>query len=737
METLMQSMDSLGRAPEFQDAVVQRAMSLYRQGQFNSADLLFATLAGERRLTPLVHHMRGLIARQLGFKAEARQQIREAIEADPTVAQAHANMGMLLFEEGQLPEALAAFAAALALESRSPGSHYGLAQVLAGMGCVDLAMAAQRDAIALEPDFVMAEIHLCALLTRVGRGGEALERLRAALKRHPDQPDLGTALVSCLLTTGDWSAAWTALERCWDDPRRTDPALAGYPRWRGEDLAGRTVLLQAERSDADTLMLCRYARLVKERAGRVIFRAPSSLAPLLQTVQGIDEVVVAGRPLPAFDLIAPALSLPAIFRSQPETVPAAVPYLRADIARIEAWRERLGPNALLTVGVSRTGGSGEEGPTAAGGRVDLSMLRPLFENPMVRFVDVDGEGGDSRLLAPDVERGDGALADKAGLIAALDLLITVDGTLAHLAGALGTPSWILLSAAADWRWLRDRADSPWYPRTRLFRQQTSGHWGDVIDRVGEVLRAVAAGEEPPAGSVTSPPPPLPPFPVLLDALFAEGARHQQAGDKARARQFYRRALAADPDHVNSLCNLAALELSQGHAGEARRLLQRAIGLAPASAPAGRVLADLSRTTGSNASAAALYRRVLGLSPRDAAAHAGLAMTLRGLQDYQGAMAHFQTAVEIDRGQSAEFFLELGQTLVALDRLDSAMVSLLHALDLDPDLLPGHCVLGQVHLKAGRYEAAAASFRHALAIDPHCAQARDGLDRAGVAAGGLS
>lgn len=727
----MQSVESLGRTPEFQDAVVQRAMSLYRQGQFNSADLLFATLTGEKRLKPLAHHMRGLIARHLGFKAEARAQIREALEADPTVASAHANLGTLLLEEGNLPEALAAFAAALALDPASSTSHYGLAQVLAGMGCVDLALAADRDAVALDADFLMAEVHLCTLLTRAGRGGEALERLRAALERSPGQPDLGNALAFCLLTIGDWPAAWAELERRWDDPRQSDPMLAGYSRWRGEAAAGRTLLLQAERDDADTLQFCRYAPLVRERAGWVIVRCPAELAPLLSTLEGVDEVVATGRPLPPFDLFAPLLSLPAIFRTQPEGVPARVPYLRADGQRADAWRHRL-PAEGLRVGLSWVG-HGENGETVAGGRLDLPMLRPLLACPGVRFVGLDGEVGDSRLMAFEFGGGERSLADKAALLSTLDLVITADGPLAHLAGALGKPTWILLPAGADWRWLRERADTPWYPRARLFRQRTSGHWDDVIARVGALLKTVAGGGEPPPEAEPEAPPPLPAESVLLDALFAEGTRHQRAGDDGRARKFYERALAADPDHVNGLCNLAALELRDEGAAAARGLLARALALAPALAPAWRVLGDLARAEGDFPAAAEHYRRAVEADRGDGLAHGGLAMSLRVLGRYGEAVAHFQAAVQISRSQPASFFLELGQTLVALGLLENAAVSLLHALELDPELLLGHCVLGQVHLKSGRADAAADSFRSALVIDPHCVLARNGLAEAvGVA-----
>jgi tetratricopeptide (TPR) repeat protein len=715
----MQTTEMIGQKPEFQDAVVQRAMSLYGQGQFNSADLLFATVGEEVRLKPLVRHMRGLIARHLGFKDEARTLLRQAIEADPTVAAAHANLGILLLEDGHFAEALAAFAAALALNRQAPAAHFGMAQALGGLGFTALAIEADRDAIALQPDFSMAENHLCRLLTDVGRGGEACDRLRMALTRHPDDADLHGALAVCLLTIGDWSAAWAELERRWDDPRQgADPQLAGFPRWRGEDLAGRTILLQAERSDADTLQFCRYAPLVQALGGKVVLRCRPSLVPLLATLSGIDQVVAADQPLPTFAVTAPLLSVPAIFRTQPDGVPADIPYLHADARRVAVWRDRLGASSGLKVGVSWAG--------------DIALLRPLLDCPAVRFVSLDGTGGDSRLSVPEIDRTDGSLEDTAALIAALDLIIATDGPLAHLAGALGKLTWILLPAAGDWRWLRDRADTPWYPRTRLFRQRVTGRWDDVIERVGSVLRAAAAGEEPPPVSSAGLQFPAAAGRVVADALFAEGTRHHQAGDLKRAGSFYQTALAVAPDHADALCNLGALEQGRGARVRARQALERAIALAPRLAPAHRVLGDLLRSLGVFAEAAEHYRQALDAAPLDGFAHAGLAMTLRGQEDYEGAMVHFQRAVEIDRGQPAVFFLDLGQTLLALGRLESAEVSLLHAVALDGDLLLAHCVLGRLYLKAGRRAESAASFRRALAIDAQCALARNGLADLGAA-----
>ncbi len=726
---------TMGQQPALQNAVVQRAMALYGEGQFNSADLLFATLSEAAPLKPLVHHMRGLIARQLGFKDDARRLLRQAVEADPTVASAHANLGMLLLEDGHYPEALAAFAASLALNPAVPSAHFGLAKAFGGLGMTDLAIEADRDALGLQPDFAAVEIHLAGLLTETGRGGEAADGLRAALVRHPDQADLHVALAICLLTIGDWAAAWPELEWRWADPRHgTDPVLAGFPRWRGEDLGGRTILLQAERSDADTLQFARYAPQVKARGGRVILRCPAALAALLQTLEGVDQVVAADRPLPAFDLIAPLLSLPAIFRTPPDAVPAAVPYLHADPARIEAWQARLEPRSGLTVGLSWTDGE----------RLDIAALRPLFDCPAVRFVGLDGKGGDSRLIDPGLAPKDRSLSDVAGLIATLDLVIAADGPIAHLAGALGKPVWILLPAGGDWRWLRERADTPWYPQARLFRQSLHGGWDDVVGRLGRMLRAAATGEEPSSAEETGEFPHHPGesgndgkerdenLSVLTDALFAEGARHHRAGVRARARRLYQRVLSFDPDHVLCLCNLGALEQSQGARLRARQTLERAVALAPKLAPAQRALADLLRGQGAFEEAAGHYRRALDAAPLDGAAHAGLAMALRVMADYQGAMVHFQKAVEIDRGQSAVFFLELGQTLVALGRLDSAEVSLLHAVSLDSGLILAHCSLGQVYLKAGRPAESAESFRRALAIDAQCVLARNGLDETGFA-----
>jgi tetratricopeptide (TPR) repeat protein len=689
----MRTITTEGQPAEFLDAIIQRAITLYGEGQFNSADLLFATVAEEARLKPFVLHMRGLIARQLGFRDDARRLLRQSVEADPMIASAHANLGTLLLEDGHFPEALAAFAASLTLAPQVPESHFHLSRAFAGLGMADLAIDADRDALRLQPDFIEAEIHLSRLLADAGRDDEAVDGLRSALTRYPQNPDLHIALAVCLLTVGDWAVAWPELEWRWTDPRHgTDPVLAGMALWRGENLGDRTILLQAERNDADTILFSRYAPLVKARGGRVILRCPPPLLSLLETAPGVDAVVAADQPLPAFDLMAPLLSLPAIFRTRPDDVPAAIPYLHADPQRIAAWRDRAGTRSALTVGLSwmvQSPGTGDDRH-----RLEITALRPLLDCPEVRFVSLDGKGEGRRLFDPGIEPKDRPPADVAALIASLDLVIAVEGPTAHLAGALGKPVWILLPAGGDWRWLRDRADSPWYPQAKLFRQRNGDRWDDVVERVGRDLRAMATGETivvPESNSV----PTRQVDPVLIDALFAEGTRHHQAGAVPRARRLYQQALASDPTHVNTLCNLGALEQSQGDGERARDLLEHAVALAPSLAPA----------------------------------HAGLAMALRATGDFQNAMAHFQRTVEIDRNQPAPFFLELGLTLVALDRLEGAEVSLQHAVALEDRLLLAHCALGEIYLRTNRLSDAAISFRRALAIDAECVPARRGLEQA--------
>ncbi len=272
------------------------------------------------------------------------------------------------------------------------------------------------------------------------------------------------------------------------------PRDFAQPQWRGEDIAGKTILLHAEQGFGDTIQFVRYAPLVAAKGASVILEAPDSLMPLLDGFNGVTTMIAHGQALPPFDLHCPLMSLPLAFGTTLATIPENGPYLRAPAERLEKWRTRLGALSGKRVGLVWSGKPAHKNDRNRS--IALSRLAPLLAVAGVNFVSLqqDYRDADRAELAnyPQLVRLDRELADfadTAAAVAALDLVITVDTAVAHLAGAMGKPVWILLSHVLDWRWLLERSDSPWYPSARLYRQAAIGDWDGVIARLAQDLAA--------------------------------------------------------------------------------------------------------------------------------------------------------------------------------------------------------------------------------------------------------
>jgi hypothetical protein len=302
------------------------------------------------------------------------------------------------------------------------------------------------------------------------------------------------------LSQGNYEQGWTEFEWRW---RCKGFALRPFtqPAWDGSSLADKAILLHTEQGAGDTIQFVRYSPLVKERGARVILECPARLIPLLKSCRGIDAWVAQGALLPAFDVHLPLLSLPRIFGTTVTTVPTGVPYLAADSQRVERWRRELAPLHAFKVGIVWQGNPEyladyrRSPPLALYGllaRVPGVQLFSLQKGDGIeQFADITGEflvtdlGGRSDVVG-------GAFVDTAAIMPNLDLVITSDTATAHLAGALGVTTWVPLSYAADWRWLLDREDCPWYPTMRLFRQAELGNWKPVFERVARELDELAA-----------------------------------------------------------------------------------------------------------------------------------------------------------------------------------------------------------------------------------------------------
>jgi hypothetical protein len=338
---------------------------------------------------------------------------------------------------------------------------------------------------------------LCRQAVRLREQGDthgAFVALQHAIALEPDFAEARFYLGCLHLLEGNYRPGFAEFEWRWRWSGFATPHLeVAQPAWDGADLRGRTILLHGEQGLGDSLQFCRYAPLLAERAGRVLLQVPAALVAVLRTLDGVETVVAPGEQLPPFDVHAPLMSLPHLVGTTVETIPARVPYLHADPSAMARWRERLrGPSDGMRVGLVWSGNPAH--PRQHVRSLPLACLEPLATVPGVTFYSLQKgpaaeEGHASNLGLPLTDLGPllEDFAETAAALSQLDLLITVDTSVAHMAGALGRPVWLLLAAVADWRWLLDRADSPWYPTLRLFRQHRLGDWQSVVEAVRRAM----------------------------------------------------------------------------------------------------------------------------------------------------------------------------------------------------------------------------------------------------------
>ncbi len=352
-------------------------------------------------------------------------------------------------------------------------------------------------AIALQPNYPEAFSNRGATLWELKRHDEALASYDRAIAIQPEFPEAHWNAASLRLLTGDFDRGWAEYEWRW---KYKTMALArrnfAQPLWCGEPIEGKTILLHSEQGLGDAIQFCRYVPLVAERGAHVILEVDRRLQELMSSLGGAARVLSPGDVLPEFDVHCPLLSLPRAFHTLLETIPSHTPYLRASPERLTKWNTRLGPKHGLRVGLIWAGNPAHHRDHVRS--IELSILAPLLDADATFFsLQKDIRPPDAAVLAgrSDVIQIAEELADfsdTAAAMAQLDLIISVDTSTVHLAGALGRPVWILLPYLPDWRWLLDRDTSPWYPTARLFRQDETRQWDSVIPRVQAALSEMIA-----------------------------------------------------------------------------------------------------------------------------------------------------------------------------------------------------------------------------------------------------
>ncbi|HEX4986808.1 MAG TPA: tetratricopeptide repeat protein [Burkholderiales bacterium] len=442
---------------------------------------------------PQLLNSRGMTLLALRRGAEALESFEAALRLRPGNAGLLGNRAGALAALGSYEQALAGYGDALRANPGDVGAKNNRGRVLRALYRFDEALADYDAALALRPDHVESHINRGNTLHEMQRLDEAVASYDRALAVDPDCADAHVNRAMTLLAQGDLETGWREYEWRWKLGGFRGYPRFGAPRWDGtQELRGRTIVLHGEQGMGDALQFCRYADAVHRRGAEVVLQVDRGLARLMRTLPGVAKVVAFGEPLPRHDFHCPLLSLPLAFGTTLGGVPAPIPYLHAEADKVAQWRRRLPQGGGRRIGLAWSGNP-EQGRDRHRS-IPLAALEPLFALPAqwvslqkeLRAADAAAATRQPRLAHFGAELAD--FSDTAALAQCCDLVIAVNSSVAHLAGALGRPLWVLLSSIPDWRFVQGRDDWAWYPAARLFRQAQLGAWDEVIARLVAALR---------------------------------------------------------------------------------------------------------------------------------------------------------------------------------------------------------------------------------------------------------
>lgn len=428
--------------------------------------------------------------------AEALACARRAVQIQPDYAQTHNNLAFVLLKADDAQAAVEHCRTALQLEPNYADAYTNLGTAYHDLGKLDEAFASYERALSLNPNHMGAIANAGLVSADQGKLTEAMLLYNRALATDSSLINARHNRSLLMLLQGDFLRGWPEYEWRWKTEQMPLRQFV-QPRWNGEPLPGKTILIWAEQGFGDTIQFVRYASLIKSRGATVVVECQKSLVKLLDGCPGIDQLIAEGDELPRFDFQVPLLSLPAVLKTTLDTIPASVPYISASSRLVTHWHDRLKDIVGFRVGVNWRGRFGP-GPWRRRD-IPIQQVASLAQIPGIRLISLQKEGqhelaalADSNAiidLGNDVDTSHGAFMDTAAIMMNLDLIITSDTAAAHLAGALGVPVWLALPSVPDWRWLLDRSDSPWYPTMRLFRQKKAGDWDGVFEEIQAALSA--------------------------------------------------------------------------------------------------------------------------------------------------------------------------------------------------------------------------------------------------------
>jgi tetratricopeptide (TPR) repeat protein len=486
---------ALQHRPNFPEAHLSLGNLLYDTGTFLSAAASYSRAISLRPEYAKAHCNLGNALAAMGRHQQAIPCYERALALNPNTTAARNNLGNALLHRRDYVRAEECFRHALQHEPHSPEHHNSLGNALLQQHRDAEAESCYAKALALRPDYAAAHINLANTLLQLGRTEEMKRHYQRGVELDPASAGGQYNLALLCLREGNYLEGWHRHEWRWEfreihQTRRNFPK----PQWRGLPLHGETILLHAEQGLGDTLQFVRYAPMVAARGGRVILEVQPRLQKLIEGMEGVKHVVTRGHALPEFAVHCPLMSLPLAFHTTLESIPATTPYLRVDRATVAAaWQAYPRLDERLRVGLAWSGNPRHKGDAQRS--IPLEQLVPLAEAREAVFYSLQfGPAAEQIAAMPtrfpliDASSRSKDFAETAALAATLDLVISVDTSIAHLAGAMGLPLWVMLQHLPDWRWLEERQDSPWYPTARLFRQPARGDWAALVEAVREALR---------------------------------------------------------------------------------------------------------------------------------------------------------------------------------------------------------------------------------------------------------
>ena len=690
---------------DYADAYINRGNALQALKRFDAALKSYERAIAVKPDSAIAHNNRGNALRKLNRLTEALSAYQDAIRLKPDYAQAYCNMGCTLADLGQVDDARHFYQRTLMLDPAFAEAHFNLAVLANQGGNYELALACLDQSIALDP-------------------------APAAYWNK--------SLVKLLL--GDFQEGFLLYEWGWKSKLRLGKRNFKEPLWLGETpLAGKRLLIHHEQGIGDCIHYARYVQLAVELGAKVILETVAPLVPLLKTLTPACELVVVGEPLPPFDCYIPLMSLPLAFGTTLDHMPPAAPYLFADPARVAAWYQKLGAASKPRVGLVWSGSTLHQNDHNRS--MALKELLPILSLPLeFHCLQKEIRDEDANCLAalPMIRTHDAAItdfADTAALVALMDLVISVDTSVAHVAGAMGRPVWILLAAAPDWRWLLTREDSPWYPSARLFRQDKPSNWDVVTTRVRAALSETLLADSPhPHMTKRKPTKNSPPlaiaeanrrlqegirlladgqpaeayriFTALLQHFPKQFALHNRLGLTAfalgkleEAATHFENALLCDPQRTETMANLGVIYRRLKRFDEALRCQKKAIEINPDYAEAYSNLGLLMHEAFQQPEAAiTAYEKAISLNPKLPDAHYNLGNVYMRRRDFTHAIACFEQAVSIKPDYGAAL-ANMAISFGALKNYPEAVKNYQKAVDLGVaiNFLQGHYLYTKLHV----------------------------------------